>query len=150
MNNFLIISGIWAFVLLITTTTVGIDERYDYPATKLIKKLANPFSEAKDLWLSLGLIRIINNILFLLFVIGYFVVPSKADYWEICKAHYIYLLMISFSISLVIESICVFIRNRRDFGIGLGTLVSIGIFSIMSIVIIYLYMCFILTGNIIF
>lgn len=148
MNNFLFMVLIWLTVFFITCIKWDIDEEYNFPAPTIIKRIGNPLCRKKYLTMSLGLVRIFNNIFIFLSVICYFVVPTMDDYWKYFGAHYMVGIIVSFCISIITEQLCVCTRKQREDRNILGNIFVICFFSIGGLGMLFMYINLVSKGSI--
>ncbi len=109
---------------------------------EIIRKSAN---SKKEVQLSIALVRVFNNVLFIVSVVGYFFENDRDIYWKLCGAKYILIIIILFLFSIIVEQIFVIYRKKqkRDSEIG-GNVGAICLFFSFSLFIMYLYYRFLL------
>ena len=139
---------IWVCVFLITSVRFETDDMYNCMAPRLLKKLGNPLSTKKDITLTLALVRIFNNIFCLMIIVSYFIMPNVNEYWKYFGGHYLFGIIISFGISIIIEEICVSVKKKRDNRNVFGNILIIVFFAAGSLWLLYLYSNLISKGSI--
>ena len=145
MNNFYFIIIIWG----VTYFLIGGEERrgrdYNYLAPDWLKIIGNPLAVTKEVSLSTALVRVWNNLLFVLSVVGYFFENDRDIYWKVSGAKYIAIVIILYNFSIIAEQIFVIHgkSKKRDSNIG-GNIFVICFFFMFSLAMMYIYYKFII------
>jgi len=137
MDNVGVILAIWLFVFLLSGITESNKGEYDYPSPKWLKKIGNPFEGQKKILLSMALLRVCNNIIFIVTVIGHLCRTNAENYWENASVRYIVIMIFLCCISIIFEQIVViFAKGAKRIG---GNIYLICFFLFGSIFMAYMY-----------
>ncbi|WP_026668157.1 hypothetical protein [Butyrivibrio sp. AE2005] len=140
MNNCFFVLLIWLFVFLASGITEYSGGGYDYPAPRWLKRLGNPFSTKKEYLLSMALLRVCNNILLVITIVGYFFKHNLKNYWKVAGAKYSIIIIILCCVAIIIEEVfAINIKIKRNNKAIGGNIYLICFFSFGCIFMIYMY-----------
>ena len=97
---------------------------------EIIRKSAN---SKKEVQLSIALVRVFNNVLFIVSVVGYFFENDRDIYWKLCGAKYILIIIILFLFSIIVEQIFVIYRKNKKEIVSLEGMLAQYVFSFHSV-----------------
>ena len=113
-NSFLFIVLIWVAVYICTSVADNIDDNYNYEAPQIIKILGNPFFTDRIIILSMGLVRIFNNIFLIVGFVGRIIFRNDDDYWGMYGANYLAGIIVVTCLSIVVEELFVCKRKIKE------------------------------------